>query len=122
MARIDRHRERQSMVPDMKITITTAGVPRQVLHEIKCISSSQSRYKPTWSERGVDKRADQLHDEYVMKARRADQDHGGVGQGVVGGVERKLLNFPKVEGLVFGNWGEASQATHQLVEELACSL
>ena len=35
--------------------------------------------------------------------------------------ERKLLTYPKVEGIVFGNWGEASQATHQLVEELASS-
>ena len=26
-----------------------------------------------------------------------------------------------MEGLVFGNWGEASQATHQLVEKLASS-
>ena len=121
LARIDRHRDRQGMVPDMKITLTTAGVSRQVLHEIKCISSSQSRYKPSWSERGVDKRAEQLHHEYVEKARRADQQHGGVEQGVVGPVERKLLTFPKVEGLVFGNWGEASQATHQLVEKLASS-
>ena len=121
LARIDRHRDRQGMVPDMKITLTTAGVSRQVLHEIKCISSSQSRYKPSWSERGVDKRAEQLHHEYVEKARRADQQHGGVEQGVVGPVERKLLTFPKVEGIVFGNWGEASQATHQLVEELASS-
>ena len=121
MARIDRHRDRQGMVPDMKITLTIAGVSRQVLHEIKCISSSQSRYKPTWADRGVDKRAEELHHEYVGKARRADQDHGGVEQGVVGGVERKLLTFPKVEGLVFGNWGEASQATHHLVEELASS-
>ena len=31
------------------------------------------------------------------------------------------MSFPKVEGLVFGNWGEASQATHQLVEALASS-
>ena len=36
-------------------------------------------------------------------------------------MERKLLTFPKVEGIVFGNWGEASEATHQLVEELASS-
>ena len=121
LARIDRHRDRQGMVPDMKITLTTAGVSRQVLHEIKCISSSQSRYKPSWSERGVDKRAEQLHQEYVEKARRADQQHGGVEQGVVGPVERKLLTFPKVEGIVFGNWGETSQATHHLVEELASS-
>ena len=36
-------------------------------------------------------------------------------------VERKLLSFPEVEGLVFGNWGEASKATHNLVEALATS-
>ena len=109
------------MVPDMRISLTIGGVSRQVLHEIKCISSSQSRYRPSWTERGVDKRADQLHQEYVMKARRADQEYGGVAQGEVGGVERKLNSYPKVEGIVFGNWGEASQATHQLVEELASS-
>ena len=105
----------------MRITLSTGGVSRQVLHEIKCISSSQSRYKPSWADRGVDRRADQLHQEYVVKARKADQEHGGVPQGVVGAVERKLQSYPKVEGIVFGNWGEASKATHQLVEELASS-
>ena len=108
-------------MPDMKITLTVGGVPRPVLHEIKCISSSQTRYKPTWSERGVDKRADQLNQEYIVKARKTDQEHGGVQPGTVGPVERKLLNFPKVEGIVFGNWGEASEATHQLVEAIATS-
>ena len=39
----------------------------------------------------------------------------------MGGVERKLQTFPQVEGLVFGNWGEVSQGTHQLVEALATS-
>ena len=39
----------------------------------------------------------------------------------MGGVERKLLTFSEVEGIVFGNWGEASQATHKLVEALATS-
>ena len=63
----------------------------------------------------------QLHDEYVEKARKADQQHGGVQPGQVGGVERKLLSFPKVEGIVFGNWGEASEATHKLVDALATS-
>ena len=78
------------------------GEPRQVLHELKRISSSQSRYKPSWEVRGVDKRAEQLHQEYVTKARKADQDHGGVVPGTIGGVERKLMTFPEVEGLVFG--------------------
>ena len=121
LSRIDKNRDRQGMVPDMRITLTTGGVSRQVLHEIKCMSSSQSRYKPSWAERGVDKRAGQLHQEYVAKARKADQEHGGVARGEVGAVERKLASYPTVEGIVFGNWGEVSQATHQLVEELATS-
>ena len=78
-------RDRQGMVPDMR----TEGVTGQVLHEIKVISSSQSRYKPSWAERGVDKRADQLHQEYVGKARKAEQVHRVVRQGVFGAVERK---------------------------------
>jgi hypothetical protein len=41
--------------------------------------------------------------------------------GQTGRVENKLLSFPKVEGIVFGNWGEASQATHSLVDALATS-
>ena len=121
LARIDRARDRQGMVPDMKVTLNIGGVSRQVLHEIKVISCSQSRYKPSWKNRGVDKRADDLHKEYVDKAKKADQQHGGVLPGQIGGVERKLQSFPKVEGVVFGNWGEASQATHQLVDALATS-
>jgi hypothetical protein len=38
------------------------------------------------------------------------------------GVERKLLIFPKVEGLVFGTWEEPNEATQQLVEALATSM
>ena len=121
MARIDRDRDRQGIVPDMKITLTSGGVSRPVLHEIKVISSSKSRYKPSWKERGVDKRADQLHEEYLSKARKVDKDYGGAQPSQVGGVEQKLVSFPKVESLVFGNWGEASQTTHQLVQNLASS-
>ena len=36
-------------------------------------------------------------------------------------MEAKLLSYPKVAGLVFGNWGEASEAVHSLVEQLAVS-
>ena len=121
LARIDKVRQRQAMVPDMKISVTSGGVTRQVLHELKVISSNQSRYKPSGQDRGVDKRANQLHEEYLGKARTADQVHGGVQAGVVGRVEAKLLSFPKVEGIVFGNWGEASEATHKLVDMLATS-
>ena len=40
-----------------------------------------SRYKLTWKERAVDKSAEQLHNEYVEKARKADQLYGGVESG-----------------------------------------
>ena len=109
------------MVPDMKITLTNGGVSAPVLHELKVISSSQSRYKPSWTKRAVDKRSEELHGEYVKKARRADQDHGGVPPGQTGRVEEKLLSFPKVEGIVFGNWREASEAVHRLVDAMATS-
>ena len=67
----------------------------------------------------MDKRAAQLHEEYVGKARGADQQHGQPGQ--IGRVESMLLSFPEVEGIVFVNWGEASEATHKLVDALATS-
>ena len=121
LARIDSNRQRQSIVPDLKITLSNGGETRQVLHELKVISSNQSRYKPSWVKRGVDKRASDLHDEYVTKARNTDQNHGGTVPGQVGRVEAKLLSFPKVEGIVFGNFGEVSEATHALVDALATS-
>ena len=83
------------------------------------MSSSRSRYPVTLNVRGVDKRAEEIHDIYVDKARSADQRYGGVAEGEQGRVEAKLLSYPKVAGLVFGNWGEASEAVHSLIDELA---
>ena len=37
LSRIDKARDRQAMVPDMKITLTVGGVSTQVLHELKVI-------------------------------------------------------------------------------------
>ena len=74
--------------------------------------------------RGVNKRAEELHEEYVKKAREADQKYEGEplngGQGRVE-TNTKLLSFPIVAGLVFGNWGEASEPVHSLVEQFATS-
>ena len=81
------------------------------LHELKVIAISWSRYKLSWRKRAVDKRADDLHAVYVCKPRKAEQYHGGTEPGQVRRVEGKLLSYPKVEGLVNGNWGKASEAT-----------
>jgi hypothetical protein len=115
----NRDRQRQSMVPDFRITLPWEGRPRPVLHELK--SCSKSRYKPTMVYRAVDKRAGQLQRENQEKARKTDRDFGGVEEGRVGPVENKLLSFPTVLGLVFGSFGEASEAVHSLVEALATS-
>ena len=79
----------------------------------------------------VDRRADGLTEVYAMKARDVNrQDCGtpkppkakrGTPQPVrqIGPVETKLLTFGRVNGWVFGPWGEASLEIHGLVQRLA---
>ena len=121
LARIDKDRDRQALVPDFKITLTIAGQSVPTLHELKTISSSRSRYKVTLKEGGVKNRAKMINEENIPKAGYADVLYGGAREGEPGRVEQKLLSYPKVVGLVFGNWGEASDGVHNLVEQMARS-
>ena len=121
LARFEKERQRQAVIPDFRIVVPVAGQPTSVLHELKCISVSQSRYKPGGVQRAVDKRADELHEEYVRKAKEVDRLYVGTQPGHVGPVQAKLLSFERVQGLVFGAFGEASQAVHQLIDTLANS-
>ena len=89
------------------------------LHEVKCISSNGTRYKPTWKDRAVDVRAKHLPEEYRLKAASADQRHNGVAIGDVGSCEQRLINLGEVRGLVAGNFGEVSDHWHQLLAALA---
>ena len=91
-----------------------------MLHELKVISSNGTRYRPTQAKSAVDVRADLLQGEYERKARAADRRQG-VQDGVVGPVEQKLANLGKIAGIVLGNFGEVSQATHSLLTALASS-
>ena len=68
----------------------------------------------------VDGRADLLQGEYERKARAADRRQG-VLEGVVGRVEQKLMSLGKIAGIVVGNFGEVSEATHSLLAALATS-
>ena len=90
-----------------------------VLHEVKIISCSKTRYKPNSAKRAVDARADLLPQEYLTKAREADRKHNLTPAGTVGPVERKLVELGEVQGIVSGNFGEVSEATHALVAALA---
>ena len=72
LARIEKESQRQAMVPDFKITLNSGGQSIQVLQELKVISSSRSRYRPTNKDRGVDMRAYQLNKDCQDKAKNAD--------------------------------------------------
>ena len=121
LARFESNRQCQALTPDFKIVFQVGGQYRSVLHELKIISSSQTRYKPSWNERAVDKRVGDLHQEYLNKARAVDQQYVGIKPGSVGPVENKLLTYGRVQGVVFGAFAEASEPTHKLIDQLATS-
>ena len=121
-SRIERARQRQTLVPDMRITMLdpAEGVTRPILHEVKVISANKSRYHPNSETRAVDLRSSKLQHEYIVKARGADR-LGGVETGEVGRVESKLVSLGSVRGVVCGNWGEVSEDTHALLHTMAVS-
>ena len=125
LSRMEKGRKVQSIVPDLRICLQKEGNPVQSLHELKCISSSRTRYKPRRdgqeAEKAVEKRAGELHHTYVVKARNTDRKYCGTPAGVTGPVENKLASMGEVKGIVFGAFGEASQATHDLIYHLATS-
>ena len=125
LTRMERRRKVQSIVPDLRICLQVQGNPVQRLHELKVISSSKTRYKPRRqgqeAVKAVDKRAGELPQEYLAKARKTDRKYCGTLPETTGPVETKLVSMGKVEGLVFGAFGEASQATHSLLHHLATS-
>ena len=141
LSRAEQMRHFQGIVPDMRIAIPgvgergdigdavgapglpaggLAGQASLVLHELKVISSSKTRYRPNMTKRAVDARADLLNSEYLAKARGADRRQG-IAEGAVGPVERKLVSLGKVEGLVAGQFGEVSEGLHSLLSTLASS-
>ena len=69
----------------------------------------------------MDKRADELQQEYMVKAREADRVHNLTPAGNVGPVEQKLISLGEVSGVVSGNFGEVSEDTHALIASLATS-
>ena len=105
------------------------GQKKDELAELKVICCCPSRYNlippPPHPDReqvkAVDRRARVLTEEYLKKARNVDRVYGGVAEGELGRVQRKLVDFGEVRGLVFGAFGEASEGVHELVHHLADS-
>ena len=121
LSRMERGRERQGMVPDFMMDIPNpTGEVASRLAELKVLNCCPSRYSLSDKGKAVDKRARLLQGEYKRKARNADQVYGGHNDpDHAGPVERKLLQFGEVFGLVVGAFGEASEDLHLLIQHLA---
>ena len=128
LARLERGRKRQGLVPDFLLRVPGEAVgvvgaagDVQVLAELKMLSSCPTRYHraPRARESAVVRRANLLPGEYERKARLMDSQYGGVQEGVLGPVERKLSSFPRLQSFVFGAWNEASPDVHNLVHAVA---
>ena len=80
------------------------GLKKDELAELKVICCCPSRYVmipphplPTReSVKAVNKRAGVLTEEYRKKAKQVDRVYGGVAEGAVGRVQRKLKDFGQV--------------------------
>ena len=93
-----------------------------MLAELKVIGCCRSHYSPRPAPKGrspVQVYADKQTAAYLDNARDADRDYVGVAAGVRGPVEAKMREFGEVKGLVFGAFGEASAAVHELVQIIA---
>ena len=128
LSRLERGRKRQGLVPDFLLRLPGQAVGAagaagdvQVLAELKMLSSCPTRYPraPRARESAVTRRANLLPREYERKAQLMDRQYGGVQGNVAGPVERKLSSFPRLQGLVFGAWNEASPDVHNLVHTVA---
>ena len=128
--RMERGRKRQGLVPDFLLELEgERGQKKDELAELKVICSCPSTYSlvpplPNPDREGVkavDRRARVLTEEYTKKARNVDRVYGGAAEDTVGRVQRKLMDFGQVRGLVFGAFGEASEGVHELVHHLANS-
>ena len=119
LARIERGRTRQTIVPDFKISIPQAGGRNEPqLFELKVVSSCPTRYirNPRPEGRAVDRRANLLQGEYTAKARKADRRYGNTPEGQVGRMEQKLLSYGRVRGLVVRAWSEILEDFKSLME------
>ena len=97
LARIDMFRQRQAMVYDFRIVLQMEGQVSPLLHELKVIVCSKSRYNPPG-----------LHTCMTSMSQTLGLLTRSMEWGTVDPVETKLLSFGEVTELVFGHFGECS--------------
>ena len=119
-----RGRKRHGLVPDFKFPEGWGAEGDARLAELKVISCCRSHYAAllTGQEKSpVQAYADAQTALYLAKAKKADTEFVGVQEGQQGPVEARLRGYGPVSGLVFGAFGEASEAVHEFVQVVAKS-
>jgi hypothetical protein len=108
----------QGMRPDMLTIHNTTST----IYDLKTLSPCKTHYNQatlslcrTKPCSAVEKRQDQVHKEYVNKAKAIDRKNGAPEPGPA---LAHLESFGKVQGLVIGPRGEASSNLHALVERV----
>ena len=118
--RLEKGRARQGMVPDFLVDVPCAtGGKTSRLAELKIINCCPTRYSAGDRAKAVDKRARLLPNEYRRKAQEADRVYCNYAGERTGPVERKLLHYGELFGLVVGAFAEGSEDLHELVQKLA---
>eukprot|EP00973_Karenia_brevis_P087066 12074396-Karenia_brevis.AAC.1 len=114
-------RKRQGLVPDF---LAAVPEPPQApadaadeLFELKALHYGSSTYLASASRRcqAVERRAAALPGEQLTKVRRLDQQYCRTLEGETGPVERRLLSYGPVRGLVFSHWAEATEHVNLLL-------
>jgi len=118
------HRVFQGAVPD--VAYTDPGHGREMIAELKFITAGPTRYDrgvATSLRAAVNKREQQLYQEYLTRLRLKDRKFLHTPAGTVGPLERGLIKATNsgenFEGWVVGFYGEWSDTLAKLPEKLA---
>lgn len=108
--------QQHSIVPDLLFTDPDTQLDR--LADVKTIGWRADFFTGpslrSGGNRPVDRRAGTVNEAYVGHARRIDEVLAGAAYSGAGPIEQRVRRFQGVRGLVFGPFGEASQAVHDL--------
>ena len=114
-------KQKQAIVPDFHIG------KDNTLADVKTMSCCKSHYPPERFRKGIRHdavrvRQQKVHNEYKVKAHKADKDFNDFdGTPNSGPVATRLSSFGRIKGLVSGTFGEGSTDLHDLCEQMASS-
>ena len=112
----------QGMIPDLVIDGSTLPAVGSIydgvktICDVKTLSPGQGYVDRTMD---VQKRADNVNNEYHNKANKLDRDFNGTQVGTIGHVRRELCTYGKdgtVMGLVVGPYGECSSQLENMID------